>query len=74
MAEDNNNNTEERVSANPGGLDEHRPLTTGDLDLIAEYVKGANKSSSGSRSKSSSRSRSKSSGGSRSKSSGGSKS
>lgn len=37
----------ERVSANPGGLDEHRPLHTGDLPLIAEYVKNANKSGGG---------------------------
>lgn len=34
----------ERVSVNPGGVDEHRPLTTGDLPLIAAYVKDANKS------------------------------
>lgn len=44
---------------------EHRPLTTGDLDDIAEFVKGKNKSSSSSsspRKRSSSPSRSKSSG------------
>lgn len=33
----------ERVSANPGGVDQHRPLMTSDLPLIAEYVAEVNK-------------------------------
>lgn len=48
----------ERVSVNPGGLDEHRPLTTADLPAIAEYVKGANKPSSSSRKRPASKSKS----------------
>lgn len=60
-------NEQERVSVNPFGVDEHRVLTTGDLDNIAEYVKGKNKSSSSSSSSSrkSSSSKSKKSGGSK---------
>lgn len=50
---------EEKPDLNPFG--DHRPLTTADLDGIAEYVKEKNKAKSSSSSKPRSRSRSSSS-------------